>query len=393
MLLVSCVTETKPAYPFETSQPREPEQQSSRVTARDHGSLDVTASLVPFGSIPCDDLSLPIVSPDGQFVATQVGLPPTFPTLRAEPDATVPTATSIEIYRIDLRTGIDPAERKQPEFVASINDPVILGRACDESGFLIEAPQDDGARWIGLASWNDGTIRWLVRDEFVNAFASLGSDGRLAWSRRAVDGDMFELVVRRAGAEWSFSTGDSEWLYPTWGGRGDGLFVLQLTEARLYAAYMNAADRQSISRTLQRKMLASGADRGIAFQTLTGQVTSHRTIRVDLDQLLFVHPSRLRIALWRPTARKNDPLIFLSTGSFAATAQERNWAIVSSWRELERQSLVNPEQTKQLLSGIAIPRVVTHPDLHYVLLQVNPQSGQIGLFGLKLLPTGADANR
>ena len=60
----------------------------------------VVAAVQPRGAIPYDNMTLPIVSPDGRFIATQVGLAPSWATIVAQPDATVPDTVGIEIYEI-----------------------------------------------------------------------------------------------------------------------------------------------------------------------------------------------------------------------------------------------------------------------------------------------------
>ena len=197
-------------------------------------TVQVVAGVLPLGAVPYDNQMLPLVSPDGRYIATQTGAPPTWPTMLAEAGAEIPSATRIEVYELDLREGIKPEDRKPPALIASVAEPMLLGRTCDAEGFLVESPREDGARWIGKASWRSGEVKWLVSGGDVNAFACLGSDGRLAWSRRAVDGQHFDLVVRSADGEWAVA-GDAsqDWLMPTWSGRSDSLFFLTLRDGNL----------------------------------------------------------------------------------------------------------------------------------------------------------------
>ncbi|MFN7022585.1 MAG: hypothetical protein ACK4WH_14845, partial [Phycisphaerales bacterium] len=107
------------------------------------------------------------------------------------------------------------AESSKPSSITLIKWPrpfvsnVVLGRAADNLGFLVEAPQNSGSRWIGRAAWRSGEVEWLVRDSgkgapVVNAHAALANDGALAYVRRDIDAPAFQLVLRtRTGAAWT----------------------------------------------------------------------------------------------------------------------------------------------------------------------------------------------
>ena len=45
------------------------------------------AGVLPLGAVPFDNMTLPLVSPDGRYVATQIGVAPPWSTILAEPDA------------------------------------------------------------------------------------------------------------------------------------------------------------------------------------------------------------------------------------------------------------------------------------------------------------------
>ena len=60
----------------------------------------VRAEVLPMGVVPYDNMTLPIVSPSGRFLATQSGVDPTWETILAEPGASVPQATVVEIYEL-----------------------------------------------------------------------------------------------------------------------------------------------------------------------------------------------------------------------------------------------------------------------------------------------------
>ncbi|MEO1059373.1 MAG: hypothetical protein AAFY28_20905, partial [Actinomycetota bacterium] len=59
------------------------------------------------GTVPFDGQVLPLISPDGRYVATQTGEAPTWPTLLAERGQVPPTRTFFEQYRMRGRTPRD----------------------------------------------------------------------------------------------------------------------------------------------------------------------------------------------------------------------------------------------------------------------------------------------
>ncbi|MGH7289907.1 MAG: hypothetical protein ACREJT_01760, partial [Myxococcota bacterium] len=277
---------------------------------------------------------------------------------------------------------------------------------CDENGFLIESPQPDGSRWIGKVAWTTGEITWLIQDEFVNAFASLGPGGRLAWSRRAVDGDNFELVIRADRIEWSLGQPGEDWLMPVWGGpgtgpgAGDGLFVLQLSDpqpelgARLHALHMRTTSKQAIHQSLQRLFLAEGATIDTVMQCLAGQVNALGLPAPALDQFVFLHPTQLRMAVWRPPATPSAPgqggqanPLLLIRRSITAVVDQPSVALVSTDKALFRQQLTDSMDATELLKGTVIARPVSGEMFQYLLLSVSDRNpGQIGLTGLRLEP-------
>lgn len=350
------------------------------------------------GNVPYDNMSMPLVSPDGRFIATQTRVSPTWPTLLAEWEADVPVATRIELYR-------RPLDGNAVEFHAEIHEPLILGRSYDEGGFLVEAPQDNGSRWIGYVEWETGELHWLVADEFVNAFPSLGPAGRLAWSRRAVnDSDHhFELVVRgphavtqrteAAGHEWSYSRDRESWLMPIWSGNGNGLFAFVLTGDYLEAVYAVGSDPSAFRQSQQRIGLARTASVHSAYQTVGAQISTPSVPWLAADeQLVFFHPSRMRMAVWRPMSGRQNPVMLLNRNSFAAVVDPHGRAFVTTEDNLMIQQINQPTDRADLLAGTLIARPVNIEEWPYVLLA--PARGQITVVALRpFVPDDADLAR
>lgn len=164
----------------------------------------VAVSIETLGSISYDGLRVPIVSPNGGFIAAQEA-PAPLPAVRlATRDSTASAASraTISISPLDAEvTGWRPRVE-----VFDLEAPVLLGRDASEEGVLVESPRPDGSRWIGVAAWDEqeARVRWRVRDAGVAAHAVFGPAGAILYCRRPIDGDRFELV--RLGPDGTTTT-------------------------------------------------------------------------------------------------------------------------------------------------------------------------------------------
>lgn len=340
------------------------------------------------GSVPYDNLVLPLVSPDGRYVATQTGEPPLWESVLAESWAIPAAVTQIQIY--DVAAGLkpgDPEHVPQPALLHTMEAGLLLGRACDGEGFLVESQREDGARWIGKVSWSTGQVAWLAQDSNVNAFASLGRNGRIAWSRRAVDQPNFELVVRHHDQEWTLAAEGGDWLMPVWGVAGNSLFALRLIDGALEVKFGDARSRATFLQTMRSLPIGSDASVYTAYQAMAGQATTAEPDNVPYDQLVFFHPALARMAMWRPLGPPERRALYLKTGSIAALVDEDEFALVSTGEELVRLSLSDPKAFIDLVGGTQIPRATPHGEWPYVLL--SPGDGHIMLLGMRLMPHAA----
>lgn len=141
----------------------------------------VRLAVRPVGSIPYDTQCIPLISPDGRYVATQVGPPATWPTLWATDEAETPVCT-VEAYSIDQGAATRIEWPQRPP------DSIVLGRSANDEGFLVEAVQADGSRAIALIAWASGRAEVLAQEPGqVCAHATLTSRGELAYTSRTVD--------------------------------------------------------------------------------------------------------------------------------------------------------------------------------------------------------------
>lgn len=380
LALAACVTETVPTPRVDRARPavelarRPPPAEAAAAGPGEISPAHMRAEVQPRGTIPYDDMTLPLVSPDGRYLATQTGLPPDWPTVLAEAGAIVPDLTRVEVYELPLEG------RQPPRFVTIVEEPALLGRACDADGFLVEAPRGDGSRWIGRAAWTTGAVTWLVADpDTVSAFATLGPSGSLAWSSRPAGADHFDLVVRRGGDEWRLPARETDWLMPTWSGAGAGLFALLLRGGMLDAVYMDTTSRDDMRRTIQRLPLSnSGATVETAYQVLNATAVPADAGRAHLT---FFHPARRRAAVWRPPGIP----VLLDAGSFAALVDPAHddFVLVATTDDLVRHRLTDDRLRSKLMKGAHIPRSTTSAERPYVLLE--PADGVIGITVMKLL--------
>jgi len=317
------------------------------------------------GTIPYDGFTLPVASPDGRFVAIQAGVPPDWPTLLGTAGSRPPLASTIEVWEC-----LDTATR-----VASLPRGYVLGRGADARGFLIEAPQADGSRWIGKVPW-PGALRpvevqpleagkapldlsdpvepnrpeWLVQDDRVNAFAALGPDGELAWCVRGRQEAGFRLAVRGpGGVAFEDPPGvEASWMLPVFAGRGADLvlYLIRLRDGIADLAFGKPLGEDAWRQGLQIRPLTDRADARVAWQMLAPQGTATAIGEGTDDRLVFFHPDARRMAIWDPA---DDSVRLLEPDSFAAALDGPYAALVSRSDGLFRERIRGP-------AGLAEPR-------------------------------------
>lgn len=151
-------------------------------------------SVSPLGAVRYDGLTLPVLSPDGRFLASQVTDPPTWPCLLALPGEGRADLARVQLFRLsaDAVLPIDTA--------AELPRGLLLGRSASAQGVLVEAPQPDGSRFVGRLDWTSGQVAWLIREPgIVAAHAIELRDGSILYCRRAVADVPFTLTIRPPG--------------------------------------------------------------------------------------------------------------------------------------------------------------------------------------------------
>ncbi len=298
-LLSACVTQTKspPLAPVKSSDkkavgagaatPAKPAPGSmTSVPGRIVGSA-VAVDLRPLGNVQTDGYTLPLLSPDGRVLAVQTGTVPDLATLLARPGQSVPQASRIAVYRVDPR-GLVRLGETAPG--------LVLGRAADARGFLVESPRPDGARWIGRIAWGSDEPEWLVQDGRVNAFATLGPNGELAYASREKSDRTFDLVVRRDGRTARlYSEGTRSYVFPCFTADGLKIHAISLRDGILELLEADPASDESLRQSATRALISERADDSTAMQMTTPQGTRDGA---DGPDWIVFHPMLGSLVRW-----------------------------------------------------------------------------------------------
>jgi hypothetical protein len=247
----------------------------------------VAVDLRPLGNVQTDGYTLPLLSPDGRVLAVQTGTVPDLATLLARPGQSVPQASRIAVYRVDPR-GLVRLGETAPG--------LVLGRAADARGFLVESPRPDGARWIGRIAWGSDEPEWLVQDGRVNAFATLGPNGELAYASREKSDRTFDLVVRRDGRTARlYSEGTRSYVFPCFTADGLKIHAISLRDGILEFLEADPASDESLRQSATRALISERADDSTAMQMTTPQGTRDGA---DGPDWIVFHPMLGSLVRW-----------------------------------------------------------------------------------------------
>jgi len=337
-----------------------------------------TIAVWKLGSIEYDMAVLPLISPNGRFLAVESGVAPTWPMLLAQPGVEPSSSTRIKIWKID------PVNRTMKHH-QTVDQPLLLGRASTDDGFLVESLRADGARWIGMVHWNSGNVDWIIRNEHTNTQAAIGPSGQLAYSRRLRGGSNFELVVRTGASQWVQNEPSTNLLMPIWSGHNDGLFYVSLKNGLLDLVYAEGSSAAAARQSRRKLPLTRNATIDTAYQMLIGQPASATVISNARESLLFFHPSRHRMAMWAPFAGPEFAPLLLAPGSIgASTGPTLDTVLVATKTQLIRQSLEDVNSRVSLISGLEIPRATANAQVPYLLF--SPKERTIAISAFRELP-------
>ncbi|MBS0195714.1 MAG: hypothetical protein JSR77_03055 [Planctomycetes bacterium] len=273
-------------------------------------ATNVAVEVLPVGMLGYDGQALPVVSPDGRFLAMQEGEPPTWPTILAESGAQEALGVRIVIYAIDK----PPAKRLAS---SSIPGGAMLGRSADGTGFLIEHARPDGSRWIGKVTWLGGEVSWLVRSADVNAHGVLTAQGDLVFTRRATNSGAAVLVMRSQQGEESIKDPmGGTYAYPIAVAGGEMVYAFHTSKSGLdlEAIRIDRHDPSSprLADTRQSWRISGDTDVMLAQQMAS---TAPAPIRIptgepvgDADILTCFEPRRCRVCRFNWHTGAIEPL-------------------------------------------------------------------------------------
>jgi hypothetical protein len=336
--------------------------------------LDVSAQISwrMIGAVEYDDFSIPLSSPDGRFLAVRAGAPPAWSAILARPDAQRLPVVPFEILRLNA-AGV--------ESLQTIRGPWLLGRSADEIGFLVEGYRPDGGRRIGRVDWVTGEVTWLIDDELVNAFATIGVDGTLAWCRRSVDARGLDLMVRRPdGHTWTIkSQFDRSWLDPVIAPDGRTIFALRKGDGTVEIAWSRLTERSRFEEGMQTIPISIRSNDRLVYSMLAPQTGIEASPPGGPPRLIFLHPDLGRMIEWSPDRDLARPF---SEGAMAVSMLDTDRGIAMSKDGLfltELTSVAGGVPTSILLSSdVAIPRRSGLKEDPILLLR--PDSGRYELY-------------
>lgn len=217
-------------------------------------SMSTSFTLRRWKGIEFDGATLPLLNfSDGGRVAIQTGPPPSM-AVRCALSGQCSSETGISIYRL--------GEDRETVLVHETEGGLLLGRNSNQTGFLVERPNRNGSRSIGIASWSGETIQWLVQDEHVNAFGWLAENGRLVYSSRPVDSTEFRLrVIEPDGSRWSIPEAlPYSWIFPILSSCGKDLFAIRQGDGYADATYGALEDLISFRRSVSVRRMSDRVD-------------------------------------------------------------------------------------------------------------------------------------
>ena len=186
----------------------------------------------------------------------------------------------------------------------------------------------------------------------------------------------------------------TDWLMPTWSGRGANLFAMHLRQGDLDAVYGLARSASAFTQAERRLPLSGGATVDSAFQALTGRVSLPEMAGPRQDRLVLVHPARGVAVAWTPLTVRGNPIFEFDFGAGAFERRPRGlaaifdpypYAMVSTMDDLVRQDVTAPREYQKLLKGFLVPRPVPGNDTwSHVLLA--PGQGTVGMTALRMVP-------
>jgi hypothetical protein len=273
----------------------------------------VQVAVAPIGMIEYDGQTLPIVSPDGRFIAVQQGKAPTWATMLAQDDQTPADGARLAMYEV-----IDQPNGQGLKSLAVASDlpaGLVLGRDASPRGFLVESVRPDGSRWIGEIAWATGQLTWLVTgtDVFAHAANMPGGAG-IVCSARERGGERSVVLLTQGESRRVIANEEGvAWLFPIPDARGEVVFAMCVSRAGVEAGAIGV--RETGGSVLARRRVATEASVELAYQAVASMQPSAWAVgdgvvpRADAvaesgaeASIAIVHPDHARVVVFEPRA-------------------------------------------------------------------------------------------
>jgi hypothetical protein len=328
--------------------------------------------------VPYDGVVLPLVSPDGKLLAVEQGTAPGWPALLATDDAVLPLATTLAVY--DL--GVSPPKRV--EFVEALPPGLMLGRAADHEGFLVEWPRPEGGRWIGKVAWASGRMEWLVQGDAINAHAVLTTGGELLFTRRSPGRGITELVLRsREGRENPRLAYRGSYSFPMAPLDPAAVYALMSSEAGLEVEAIGITREPPLSgdarwgATLARSGISNNGEASMAYQIAAPTQATATLWRRDGQQhpepLAVYHPRMERMGAFDKAGGTFAPLAEKSiAAAWWGTPGEQGFFCTGPeglvFTPVAEPGTARTGQEARVLGGAFVARATNDPERPFVLL-------------------------
>lgn len=335
------------------------------------------------GTVPFDGQVLPVISPDGRYLATQTGEAPDWPSLLGSRGQSVSMRTRVEAYDLSA----NPPRRIS--WTQDLPSGCLLGRSADDSGFLIERILPDATRRIGKVSWATGAVSWLSAEGDLAAAGTLlppGSGASSVLTLREPSEEQRRLMIRnRSGVDIRAEPGVS-YQMPT--ATTDPSVFLAITQTSsgsdLVAIRIGGSDQSAPRSTvLARFPISSDTDPMIAYQSMS-PLQSPPPLPADAagsqpPGLLFFHTGAGRMAVFEYAT---GGVTVLASQSIAGAWHLRRtdtgepvWSVFLTTPEgLKHQTLIRRARVleatpaAEVSEEVWVPRATSDPVRPYILI-------------------------
>jgi hypothetical protein len=293
-----------------------PEGQIAQPVTAGVSTSRVQVAVAPIGIIEYDAQTLPVVSPDGRYIAVQQGKAPTWPTILAQDDQIPADGARLAIFEVT-----DQGLKALP-LAPDVPAGLTLGRDANARAFLVESVRPDGSRWIGEISWATGQLSWLITGSDIFAHAAYMPDDAhagIVCTVRERGGERSVILLVRGGQRRILANeADAAWTFPTpVASPSDGgaiVFAMCVTRAGVEAGAIGI--RETGGGILSRRRVAAEGSIELAYQAIASMQPSAWSVGDSVGSssgdagasIALVHPDQARVVVFEPRSGTMLPI-------------------------------------------------------------------------------------